>query len=680
MAIEKKLVCFKTQANFDTQLAAGNIMDYSIVFIKDTQRIWTHGVYFTSLKELFEKLNTKQNALTASANITITESDGRLLIAAKDTTYTLSLVGDLLTLKDSADTVVSTIDLSKYVYTLPQATPEILGGVKIVDTVGEEGIKTDAITLQTIPSNGKKGQLLSHDGTKGVWVDYDMLDMISYGVKWKPNVADPHLERCGNINMHKTLPIQSGMKGCVYNSLNKAVVYWLDEANWNFRKNPTILKGIDLSTDNTVIPVADTTTFVVGQYIRVSGSEDIAVITEITENTSITVAWQGEAAPAETVDIEIGSRLDGYDGEVMVFVPEFWIKSWDEANNREVRISTMAVDESWTHQPSVFIGAYRDTVLNTVPENMGYLSTLEVNTAISVANSNAYCRGGNNNPANDALEDIFRRQLGKCRTDISRATFRGYTRKAGKEILSYRQYRNIMYWLWVIEYANLNSQDTYKPDLTAEGFHQGGLGAGLTTMGNWGEYNGYCPISPNGYTNEFGNGTASKSLVIPEFTYGAGSTVRPAQTLQATRWRGIENPFGDVWHNVDGIIIDADADNHPNNMNYVYTTDDPALYGDAKADMEKMELTGLEIHQDGYTKEWDLGDSANIIPRVMGGSTTQYKCDYHWTGSKNTALRTLLLGGSANSGADAGLGSFYSDYGVGSVSATVGFRSIISIG
>ncbi len=672
MAIEKKLVCFKTQANFDAQLSAGNIKDYSIVFIKDTQKIWTHGVYFTSLKELFEKLNTKQETLTASDNITITESGGKVLISAKDTTYTLALTENSLTLKDSDGTTISTIDLSKYVYTLPQATSEVLGGVKIVDTVGEEGIKTDDITLQTIPSNGKKGQLLSHDGTRGVWVDYDGLDMISYGVKWKPNVADPHLERCGNINMHKTLPIQSMMKGCIYNPVTKTVVYWLDENNWNFRKNPTLLRNIDLSTDNTVIPVTDTTALVVGQYIRVSESEEMAVITEITENTSITVAWQGKTAPTGSVDIEIGSRLDGYDGEVMVSVPEFWIKSWDETDNREVRISTIAVDESWTHQPSVFIGAYRDTVLNTVPENMGYLSTLKVNTAISVANSNTYCRGGDNSSANDADEDIFKRQLGKCRTGIMRATFRTYTRKAGKEILSYRQYKNIMYWLWVIEYANFNSQDTYNPDLTDEKFRQGGLGNGLTGVGGWGSYNGYYPISPNGYTNEFGNGTGIK-LIAP-----LGPS--PVGSVYATRWRGLENPFGDVWHNVDGIIIDADTYNHPNNMLYVYTTADPALYGDARADMEKMELTGLESLGNGYIKEWDLGDSANIIPRVIGGSTTQYKCDYLWSGAANTTLRTLLLGGGAYYGADAGLGHFVSNNGVGGAAATVGFRSIVSVG
>lgn len=113
-------------------------------------------------------------------------------------------------------------------------------------------------------------------------------------------------------------------------------------------------------------------------------------------------------------------------------------------------------------------------------------------------------------------------------------------------------------------------------------------------------------------------------------------------------------------------------------MNYVYTTDNPTLYGDSLVDMQKMELTGLEVHTNGYTKKWDLGDSAEIIPRIMGGNTTQYKCDYHWAGDKNTILRTLLLGGDANYGASAGLGHFYSDYRVGSVASTVGFRSIVS--
>lgn len=114
MAIEKKLVCFKTQAKFDAQLAAGNIKDYSIVFIKDTQKIWTHGTYFTSLSELLSKINTKQDKLTAGTNITISTSGSTVTIAAKDTTYTLALADNSLQLKNQDETIVTAIDLTKY--------------------------------------------------------------------------------------------------------------------------------------------------------------------------------------------------------------------------------------------------------------------------------------------------------------------------------------------------------------------------------------------------------------------------------------------------------------------------------------------------------------------------------------------------------------------------------------
>ena len=42
-----------------------------------------------------------------------------------------------------------------------------------------------------------------------------------------------------------------------------------------------------------------------------------------------------------------------------------------------------------------------------------------------------------------------------------------------------------------------------------------------------------------------------------------------------------------------------------------------------------MEIAGHEINEDGYTKEFDLGEAAHIIPESVGGDTTKYKCDYH---------------------------------------------------
>lgn len=127
MAIKKKLVCFKKQANFDQKLQAGEISDYSIVFIKDTQKIWTHGVYFSSLKELLEKIealptsDTTYDLVLEGDKLKFTSSAGgnKEIDLAKymdntDTTYTLSLEADNK-LKFTPSTGEATeIDLSKF--------------------------------------------------------------------------------------------------------------------------------------------------------------------------------------------------------------------------------------------------------------------------------------------------------------------------------------------------------------------------------------------------------------------------------------------------------------------------------------------------------------------------------------------------------------------------------------
>ena len=46
MAINKKLIHFKTKAAFEAQLAGSNILGTSIVFIQDANLIWTHGTYY----------------------------------------------------------------------------------------------------------------------------------------------------------------------------------------------------------------------------------------------------------------------------------------------------------------------------------------------------------------------------------------------------------------------------------------------------------------------------------------------------------------------------------------------------------------------------------------------------------------------------------------------------------
>lgn len=507
-----------------------------------------------------------------------------------------------------------------------------------------------------------------------------VLDLMSYGISWKPNVADPVVTRVGNMSYHKTLPIQNNMKGCIAQMKDGAkIMYFLDPTDWRWRENPrgSILKSQALTVTASTYTLTNAifSTFQYeGQWLKIN---DIPCqVLSIDTSTNTATINPDSPIDAGNYDVELGTVLNGYDGEVMVLVPEFWIKSWDTDTRREVRISPSKIDDTWEHQPKILIGAYHDTVLNTIPENMGYLSTLEANSALSVINTNSYCRGGNNSSIYDAYitSDRFRSLLGKPRTYISRDIMRANCRKSGKEILSYLQYKRVLYWLYFIEYANFNCQAEFNSELTSEGFRQGGLGKGVTTTNSsyWDYYNGYNPLTPNGYTNEFGNGTNIKAMTIVMPTVSGGEPTF-STTQYVPRWHGIENPFGDIWNNVDGIIINSSSIvENGKKYSEVYATEDPLLYSDS--DYSKMRVVGIELNENDYIKEWDLGNTAEIIPRLNGGNTTQYKCDYHWINDA-TGLRTLFLGGNATYSGQAGLGSFRSVFSMGTVDTSFGFRS-----
>jgi hypothetical protein len=363
------------------------------------------------------------------------------------------------------------------------------------------------------------------------------------------------------------------------------------------------------------------------------------------------------------------SVLDGTDGTVRVHIPKFYGKSGVEGTKRWVRMSTIKMDNTWIEIPEMLVDAYRSTVDTTVSATP---------KAVSVVNTTAQFRGGGNRTANDTYldTDAFRSDLGKPRTNISRANMRTYATNAGSEMLCYEYYKWIFYWAWVIEYATFNSQATYNAELTADGYHQGGLGPGITDWNNnangWSGYNGTYPITPCGYCNDIGNFTGIKELVIPETVVDESTTV-PTKTFKVPRWRGFDNPFGDIWTNLDGIILERTAANQPSSM---YTTSNPSAFGDDNTAKGKMTVAGKEIASDGYTKDFDLGSKGEIIPSVVGGSATTYMCDYHWCNTASTSLRTLIVGGRADNGGNAGLGSFTSDSGVGIVHSSVGFRTL----
>ena len=99
MAINKKLIHFGTKANFKKEFEAGNILNTSIVFIKDAKLIWTHDQYYGydsidgDLKDRLDAIDAtieENELITAKA---LTELN-KIKADVEDTIYSTSL-GDL---------------------------------------------------------------------------------------------------------------------------------------------------------------------------------------------------------------------------------------------------------------------------------------------------------------------------------------------------------------------------------------------------------------------------------------------------------------------------------------------------------------------------------------------------------------------------------------------------------
>ena len=425
----------------------------------------------------------------------------------------------------------------------------------------------------------------------------NLQEMLAYGVQWSEDSLDPHLTRIGNMSMHKTLPIQNNMKGVI--AQKSKIIYYLDENDWRWRREPLTVKLTIV--DNTIVNDIFSTKQYEKQWLRI-GNEEVQVISIDTTTKTATLDKTPTLTGEQTV--ELGAVLNGYDGTVRVKVPKFYIKAYKDGLIRQVWVSTTKIDDSWAEQPSVLIDAYRSTYLNTVPENMGFLSTLKTEEFISVQNSNTYCRGGNNRVERDGM-DTLRTDLNKPRTNVNITNFR--PKQVDQHILSYFEYKNIFYWLYVIEYANFNSQETFNSDLTTDGFKQGGLGNGVTIIRNWNQFNNYYPIIPSGYTNEFGNSTNIKTIETYSFDYST------------RQYLNIANNYG-----TDNSVIDYTKPNNTILVTNIKKTTARGIYinwydasGTHKYKVEGLQegqsITfksgsySVDVTTDGeYTIEWDI--------------------------------------------------------------------------
>lgn len=304
----------------------------------------------------------------------------------------------------------------------------------------------------------------------------------------------------------------------------------------------------------------------------------------------------------------------------------------------------------------------------------GYIGSVEAtvqrstSTLASVCNTDADYRGGNNDATRDGT---YRTMLGMPATNISLTNFRAYARKRGSTEWNCNLYRlhKMMWWLFAVEYANFNSQADFNAALDENGYHQGGLGAGVTTWDgtSWGNYNGYYPLVPCGVTNSLGNhtGTVDYNVIGSD-----GSTVK---TFAVPRYRGVENPFGHIWKWTDGCkcIIQSEASG---GLSKFYVCDNPANF--TSSGTTNYDYRGNLPRSEGYVKALILGADGEIMPLAVGGGSTTYFCDYFYTNipTSGESERGVLFGGNANSGASAGFVFAHTYYTATYATANIGSR------
>ncbi len=343
----------------------------------------------------------------------------------------------------------------------------------------------------------------------------------------------------------------------------------------------------------------------------------------------------------------VNETRDGSQGQVMVEIPSYYRKFETEGTKRRVRISEMALP-GYHLVKKKYVSAYEASVQRSTT------------TLCSVVNEDPDYRGGNNTSSWDGT---YRTLLGRPATGINRTSLRAYARKRKEgssewNCMTYDIQKDL-FWLFAIEYGTLNSQATFNSEKDSNGFAQGGLGPGVTTLSSTesNNYNSYNPFVPCGHTDSLGNKTGYVNYNM------MNETGEVQKTVQVPRYRGVENPFGHVWAWTDGVNvrISPTEENGGDNLSKVFVTDDPSLFNDSN--YEGYRHVGNEARTERYVKSVLFGEGGEIMAETVGGGSTTYFCDYHNPAIPTVeTLKGVLFGGRAFDGNKAGLVSSYSIY------------------
>lgn len=328
--------------------------------------------------------------------------------------------------------------------------------------------------------------------------------------------------------------------------------------------------------------------------------------------------------------------LDGTEGQYMFCWNAFYYTNWEEGGFEYEAISLQPIIGKKSH----FIpgGGY-----SAIGHGVIDRDTL---TLCSVVSSDVRYRGGNNAVLADTLagaDDPQTTMLGMPATVYGIHTALAYARKRGDQWSAcWFVARSAVEILISIIYGNRHTQSAVLPK-DVNGLYQGGFGAGLTAMPDWGGFNGSYPLIPTNAGVELGDLCGSFDYTIPK----ADGTAYHSTSIPS--FFGLKNFFGHLWFGVAGLNINAREE-----VTEAYIM--PSMYGGWSYNSLEGMLKAAELPRvNGYIGKLSM-NLLCALPIELGASASTKYADYFYenTAGGSYGFRARWGGGSANYGTIAG--------------------------
>lgn len=346
------------------------------------------------------------------------------------------------------------------------------------------------------------------------------------------------------------------------------------------------------------------------------------------------------------------AALDGSEGQCMWCWNGFYANIWHEGSRL---IKAVTFDKPVGGETSIWIPAGGISWLGA-----GVMDRTNQKLCSLISDAEQY-RGGSGaalNPASYAkapgADSPQITMLGMPATNISTTNFGNYARKRGEGWeANWFVARFVVEFLFEVIMGTENSQAAFNAEKDANGLYQGGFGAGVTDMPDWGGYNGFYPVIPTSVGLEAGDGVCLVPYSLPQTDGAEGEAYK---TFNVPVFFGLVGAgFGHLWQWTRGLIMDA------GDKSLVYVT--PSMYADYDPNTVADKILVAECPQkEGYIKRKSY-QGLCCMPTEVGGSATTRFADYFYTNAATSkGLRVRAAGGNADYGTGAGASYTYASY------------------